>query len=202
MMKNKCFTAQFVICTSLSCAYLFFISNSFAQTSVQTGDSITIAIAPEYDQVSGVHRALFGESYRKLWATPVKMKVLYLNKEKGGLTIVQKGGGLQTKSLRLKDSSGKEWVLRSVQKYPERALPPKLKATIVKDILQDQVVTSHPYAALTVPPFAKTLGIFHTNPEIVYLSDGPALGDYRLEFGNSVLLFEEREPDDAPDTDN
>jgi len=202
MMKNKCFTAQFVICTSLSCAYLFFISNSFAQTSVQTGDSITIAIAPEYDQVSGVHRALFGESYRKLWATPVKMKVLYLNKEKGGLTITEKGGGLQTKSLRLKDTSGREWVLRSVQKYPERALPKKLKGTIAKDILQDQVVTSHPYAALTVPLFAEALGVLHTNPQIVYVPDDPALGEYRADFANTVLLFEEREPDGVMDTDN
>src|SRR5215203_5078522 len=202
MIGSKWFTARFVICTSLSCAHLFFISNSFAQTSAETRDSITIAIAPEYDQVSGVHRALFGESYRKLWATLVKMKVLYLSKEKGGLTITEKGGGLQTKSVRLKDTSGREWVLRSVQKYPERALPKKLKGTIAKDILQDQVVTSHPYAALTVPLFAEALGVLHTNPQIVYVPDDPALGEYRADFANTVLLFEEREPDGVVDTDN
>ncbi|MGZ3837019.1 MAG: BamA/TamA family outer membrane protein [Flavisolibacter sp.] len=165
-------------------------------------DSVTVSIAPEYDAVSGFHRFLFGEGYRKLWAAPVKMKVFYLSREKGGLTILQKGGGLQTKSLRLRDSSGKEWLLRSVQKYPERALPKKLRATIAKDILQDQVVTSHPYAALTIPPLAEALGVPHSHPEIVFVPDDPALGEYRKEFGNSVLLFEEREPEDAADTDN
>ncbi|HEU0111721.1 MAG TPA: BamA/TamA family outer membrane protein [Flavisolibacter sp.] len=174
-------------------------ANIYGQTSF--GDSITVAIAPEYDEVTGFHRFLFGESYRKLWAAPVKMKVFSLSKEKGGLTIIKKGGGLQTKSLQLQDASGKEWVLRSVQKYPERGLPKKLRATIAKDILQDQVVTSHPYAALTVPVFAKALGILHTNPQIVYLPDDPALGEYRKEFANSVLLFEERQPGKF-DTDN
>jgi hypothetical protein len=173
-----------------------------AQKTPPGRDYIKVAIAPEYDEVSGFHRFLFGESYRKLWAAPVRLKVFYLGNEKGGLKITEKGGGLQTKSLRLVDNTGREWVLRSVQKYPERALPKKLRATIAKDILQDQVVTSHPYAALTVPPFAKALGILHTNPQIVYVPDDPALGEYRKDFANSVLLFEEREPDGVPDTDN
>src|SRR6476620_5043724 len=172
------------------------------QAFSQSKEKIKVAIAPEYDDVSGAHRFLFGESYRKLWAAPVTLKVFYLGKEKGGLRITGKGGGLQTKSLRLVDNTGREWVLRSVQKYPERALPKKLRATIAKDILQDQVVTSHPYAALTVPPFAEALGILHTNPQIVFVPDDPALGQYRKDFANTVLLFEEREPDGVPDTDN
>lgn len=196
-MKSKS-SIHFFTITMVLCGHLLFRADSFAQSN----DSITVAIAPGYDSVSGFHRFLFGEGYRKLWAAPVKMKVFYLSREKGGLTITEQGGGLQTKSLRLKDASGKEWVLRSVQKYPERGLPKKLKATIAKDILQDQVITSHPYAALTVPPLAKALGILHTNPQIVYVPDDPALGKYRADFANSVLLFEEREPAGAPDTDN
>src|SRR3954471_14807885 len=74
-----------------------------AQTILTTSDSITVAIAPAYDDVSKTHRFFLGESYRKLWAAPVKMKIFHLEKEKGGLTILQKGGGLQTKSLRLRD---------------------------------------------------------------------------------------------------
>jgi hypothetical protein len=177
-------------------------SRVLAQKVHPDKDHIKVAIAPEYDDVTGAHRFLFGESYRKLWAAPVRLKIFYLDREKGGLRITEKGGGLQTKSLRLVDKTGREWVLRSVQKYPERALPKKLRATIAKDILQDQVVTSHPYAALTVPPFAEALGILHTNPQIVYVPDDPALGEYRKDFANSVLLFEEREPDGVPDTDN
>jgi hypothetical protein len=171
-------------------------------TIAQHADSITVAIAPQYDKVSKAHRILFGETYRKLWAAPVKVRIIDLNKEKGGLTVVEKGGGLQTKSLKLKDANGKLWVLRSIQKYPDRALPPRLKATIAKDILQDQVATGHPFAALTVPPFAEALGIPHLNPEIVYVANDPALGEFQTDFANTVLLLEERDPLTSTDTDN
>src|SRR4029077_14124009 len=124
---------------------------------------------------------IFGEGYRKLWAAPVKLKIFSLKNEKGGLTIVKRGGGLQTKSLRLKDAAGNEWVLRTIQKYPEKGLPPNLRAGLAKDILQDQVITGHPYSSLTVPPLADALGIAHAHPEIVYVPDDPLLGEYRKE---------------------
>jgi hypothetical protein len=182
--------------------FLAILVISTARAQMPAVDSITVAISPAYDSVGNLHRMLFGESYRKLWAAPVKMKVFYLAKEKGGLTIEQMGGGLQTRSLRLKDDSGREWVLRTIQKYPERGLPKNLRATITKDILQDQVVTAHPYSSVTVPPLAEALGIPHANPQIVYVPDDPALGEYRKDFANAVFLFEEREPVDADRTDN
>jgi hypothetical protein len=175
---------------------------SLAQTPSSIPDSITVAVAPEYDSVGKAHRFWLGESYRKLWAAPVKMKVFHIEKEKGGFTILQAGGGLQTKSLRLKDAQGRQWVLRSIQKYPERELPEHLKKTIVKDLLQDQIVTGHPYAALTVPPLAEALGIPHSHPEVVYVPDDPALGIFQKEFAHSVLLLEEREPTDTLRTVN
>ncbi|HEX8279076.1 MAG TPA: hypothetical protein VF540_10295, partial [Segetibacter sp.] len=177
-----------------------FLAN--AQSAAIINDSAFAAIEPGYDNVSGFHRFWLGESYRKLWAAPVKMRVFHLAKEKGGLTILQRGGGLQTKSLRLKDSRGRQWVLRTIQKYPERGLPENLRKTVAKDILQDQVATGHPYSALTVPPFAAALNIPHSNPEIVYVPDDPALGEYRADFANSVLLFEEREAVDTIKSDN
>ncbi len=180
---------------------LLLCSNTFSQ-STSDKNTVTTSIAPGYDSVGKVHRFLFGEGYRKLWAAPVPIKVLDLKKEKGGLTILQKGGGLQTKSLRLKDASGKEYVLRSIQKYPERGLPENLRKTVARDILQDQVITSHPYAALTIPPLAEALGIAHSSPQIVYIPNDPALGEYQQEFANSVLLFEEREPVGYNETDN
>lgn len=165
-------------------------------------DSMLVAVAPEYDQVSRSHRFWFGENYRKLWATPVEVRVLNLATERGGLTIVKEGGGMQTRSLRFKDASGKEWVLRTIQKYPERALPAKLRPTITRDILQDQVSTGHPFGALAVPLLAEALGLPHAHPEIVYVGDDPALEDYRKTFANAVYLFEEREPLEVTNTDN
>lgn len=179
---------------------LCIVTAGFAQQI--KNDSVRIAIEPEYNDVSKTHRFFLGENYRALWAAPVKLKVFRLEDEKGGLKILQKGGGLQTMSLRLQDSTGQQWVLRTIQKYPERGLPPRLRPTVAKDILQDQVSAAHPFSALTVPPLAEALGVPHSNPQIVYVKDDPALGQYAKDFANKVFLFEEREPLDAEKTDN
>jgi hypothetical protein len=171
----------FVVC--------FLAKPAFCQTTPAT---ITRAIEPAYDSVSSFHRFWLGEGYRKIWAAPVELKVLQLDKERGGLKPVGMGGGFQTKSLRLQDANGKQWVLRSVQKYPERRLPQFLRNTVAQRILQDQVVTVHPFASLTVPPLADALQIVHTNPQMVYVADDPALGQYRSNFSNAVFIFEER----------
>ncbi|ASU35245.1 BamA/TamA family outer membrane protein [Mucilaginibacter xinganensis] len=165
-------------------------------------DSISVAIEPDYNKVSKLHRFLLGENYRRLWSEKVKLKIFHLAQEKGGLKILQPGGGMQTKSLRLQDSSGQEWVLRTIQKYPEKVLPANLRQTIAKDIVQDQISAEHPFASLTVPPLAQALGIPHAHPQIVYVPDDPALGKYRKDYANQVFLFEEREPLDVEKTDN
>jgi hypothetical protein len=184
-----------------SCLLLVSATHAYAQADVLP-DSITVAIAPEYDEVSKSHRKWFGQNYRSLWATPVKMSVFRLNQERGGMTILKKGGGQQTKSLRLQDAEGNEWVLRTIQKDPEMALPENLRATVAKTIVQDQISASHPFGALVVPPLAEALDVPHANPEVVYLPDDPALGEFRQEFANQVYLYEEREPLKAGDTDN
>lgn len=176
-------------------------SIAVAQNRV-SADSITIAIAPEYNEVNAFHRKFLGENYRKLWATPVRMRILNIGKERGGLQIIQLGGGNQTKSIRFRDPQGKEWVLRTIQKYPDRALPERLKATIAQDIIQDQVSTGHPFGALVVPPLAEALGISHSNPEIVYVADDPGLKEYRKDFANAAYLFEERVPLEFEDSES
>ncbi|WP_244311267.1 hypothetical protein [Mucilaginibacter metallidurans] len=172
---------------------------SYAQTPA---DSIKLAIEPSYNNVSGTHQFFLGDNYRKLWAAPVTLPVFHLTAEKGGLKILQRGGGKQTKSLRLQDPTGQQWVLRTIQKYPEKGLPVDLRPTVAKDILQDQVSAAHPFSALTVPPLAEALGVPHSNPKIVYIPDDPAFGEYQKDFANQVFLFEEREPLDAEKTDN
>ena len=174
---------------------------AYAQ-SVVKNDSVVVAIEPLFNTVSKTHRAIFGESYRKLWAAPVKIRVFHLSQEKGGLKILQKGGGMQTKSIRLQDTSGQEWVLRTIQKYPERILPPTLRKSVAATIVADQISAEHPFSAVVVPPMARALDVPHANPEIVYVPDDPAFGKYQKDFANQVFLFEEREPLDASKTDN
>jgi hypothetical protein len=82
---------------------------------------------------------LLGKNYRSAWSQEIEVPVFDLGGEKGGLKILQKGGGQQTLSLRLADSTGHEYVLRSVEKYPEAAIPEMLRETFAQDLVQDQI---------------------------------------------------------------
>lgn len=136
-----------------------------------------------------------GKNYREIWATPVKARVFDLSKEKGGLTIIKKGGGQQTSSLRLEDKSGRQYALRSIKKNVEGAMPDEFINTFAVDLVQDFISASNPYASVVVARLAEFAGVLHTNPEIVYLPDDPALGRFRKDFANQLYIFEER-PDD------
>lgn len=182
-----------------TCILFFLVQHSSAQ---MVSDSIVARIAPEYDKVGPLHRFFLGDSYRSLYNTPVKMPIIDLSTEYGGFKIIKLGGGMQTQSLRLEDAAGREWVLRSIQKYPERSLPPSLRNTIAKDVVQDQISIAHPFGALTVPPFNKALNIPHVSPRLVYVGDDPVLGEYRDIFKNRAYMLEPRMPLNDVKSDN
>lgn len=149
-------------------------------------DSLTVIPGPEY-QAGWFHRFIFGAHYRDLWATPIRVKVLDLS----GLTPVKTGGGYQTKSLRLRDTSGKEYAFRSVNKDPTRALPPELQETLAADIARDQISSANPAGALVVDVLADALGVLHPKPRLAFMPDDERLGQYREEFAGLLGIFEE-----------
>lgn len=159
-------------------------------------DSVIVRASNLYENPGGFKRFVLGENYRKEWSTPVKMRVFKIKEEQGGMRIIKKGGGMQTRSLRLADSSGREWVLRTVDKDPESVLPEGLQGTFARRLVQDVISSSHPYGALAVPPLADALGVIHTKPEIVFVGNDENLGYYRNLFANQVCLLEERAPVD------
>ncbi len=93
---------------------------------------------------------------------------------------------MQTRSLRLEDKTGKQWVLRSIEKYPANALPIELRGTYIDDFVTDQVSASHPYGAFVVPTMAEAVNVYHTNPKLVYLPDDPWLGIYQSDFSEGL----------------
>lgn len=165
-------------------------------------DSVTMAADPRYVRINGFHRLMLGENYRKVWATPLTFPTIDIDTVKGGLKVTKRGGGMQTRSLRLEDTSGREWVLRSLVKNPTSAVPEPLRETFAREIVQDQISASNPYAPLVVSSLAEKAGVPHTNPTFVYLPDDTALGIYRRDFAGGVYLFEEREPVTASKTYN
>jgi len=161
-------------------------------------DSMTVKASNKYN-IPKSHYFLMGENYRTIWNTDVKVPVFDIGSKKGGLHIVKRGGGKQTHSLRLEDENGRQYVLRSFEKYVEGFLPDELNNTFAIDIVQDQISAANPYAALVVAQLAEFAGIFHTNPETVYGPDDPRFGVYRQDIAGQLYIFEERPDKDRSD---
>lgn len=137
-----------------------------------------------------------GANYRTEWKTPITVPVLNLATEKGGLKPTKRGGGKQTKSLRLEDSKGKEYSIRSIQKFiTNKTLPPGFESEAAADLVQDGVSASYPYSALSIPPIAEAAGVPYLKVRLVYIPDDPLLGEYREDFKNMLAWLEERLPE-------
>lgn len=168
--------------------------------SLNFSDStITFVASRKYEGDKGKHRWL-GKNYRDVWSTPVEVDVFDIGTERGGLSVVKKGGGMQTKSLRLEAKDEREYVLRSIEKYPENAIPTALQKTFAQDIVEDQISSSHPYGAFIVPTLAEAANIYHTNPKPVFIPNDPRLGQFQKTFSGTLALYEER-PNEAASRD-
>lgn len=163
-----------------------------------TDSSISVSASTDY-RATKFREWLMGKNYRAEWEEKVTLPLFDIGQMQGGLKVVQQGGGFQTRSLRLADANGREYVLRSVEKYPAAALPRALRKTIAADVVKDQISASHPYAPLVMPALSEAAKVYHTNPRYFYIPDDPRLGKYREGFANTVGLFEERPDEDQSD---
>ena len=173
-------------------------SQSSPVTNLDTSLFKITEASKQYDRKPSYQKK-WGEHYRKEWSTPVKFRIVKLDTLAGGLTPYESGGGRQSKSLRLRDKDGREYVLRSIDKSFGKALPEIYQGTFIESLINDQVTIGHPYAALTIPTLAEAAGIYHTNPEIIYIPEQPALDSFNKDFANQLYLFEQR-PDENWET--
>ncbi len=164
-------------------------------------DTFTIAASKNFPLIKGMKKFFMGQNYRAEWSTPVNMKVFNISTEKGGMKAVGVGGGNQTKSLQLVDKKGKEWVLRSMNKNPSKAIPEAFRGSFAEDLVAELSSASHPYGALAFPVLAKSLDLTVAKPELFFVPDDPALGFWRPLFANNVCMLEEKHaPPDGSDT--
>nr|WP_299387331.1 metallophosphoesterase [Allomuricauda sp.] len=156
---------------------------------------------PEEVDKSGFHKWLWGERYRKYYATKVKAPTAVLDTLYGGLTVVRKGGGNQSNSLRLQHKDGRQFVMRDLRKSAERYLQAiafqetyiigKFEDSYPERLLLDLYTGAHPYAPFTMGPLSDAIGLYHTNPKLYYVPKQNALGDFNNEFGNELVMIEE-----------
>ncbi|MEO7982502.1 MAG: BamA/TamA family outer membrane protein, partial [Bacteroidota bacterium] len=161
-------------------------------------DTFTTAASKNFPEVKGLRKFFTGQNYRQEWSTPVNMKVFNINKEKGGFTITGMGGGSETKTLKLtQKKTGKEWVLRSLNKNASKTVPENFRGPLADQLGTELNSASHPYGALIFPGLAKSLNLNVPKPELFFVPDDPALGYFRPLFANNVCMLEEK--DATPD---
>ena len=68
-------------------------------------ESVTVVPGKQYAK-GAVYRWFFGDAYRDLWTTPIRVPVLDIHSFAGGLHPTKEGGGNQTKSLRFETADG------------------------------------------------------------------------------------------------
>lgn len=137
-------------------------------------------------------RSWLGDLHRDAWTAEIPFPTLDLTEIHGGLTPLQKGGGIQTRSLRLENPEGRQYTLRSVNKDVALLLPDFVRNTVLHAFAQDALAMSHPYGAWVVPPLADAAGVYHTKPRFYYVPKQAALGDFEAYFGDQLYLLEER----------
>ncbi|RKE98432.1 metallophosphoesterase [Ichthyenterobacterium magnum] len=166
----------------------------------------TTSIYSEKETTKGrLYKTLWGERYRDDFSKKVTVPTVNLDTLFGGLTVVRKGGGHQSKSIRLKDKDGREYVMRALRKnavqylqsvaFKDQYIEGQFNDTYTEGLLLDVFTGSHPYAPFTIGTLSKAVGIFHTNPVLYYIPKQNALGHFNDEFGDELYMIEERASD-------
>ena len=158
--------------------------------AVQAETRRVMAGRPGYD-VSGFHEMWFGKDYRDLWTTDFEMPVLDLATFAGGLVPVRQVGNLQSIGLAMRGKDGRSYTFRTMDKDPTRILPEQWRTSWPARVFQDQTVANHPGTAFVVPALAEAAGVPHTSPQVVFMPDSPALGEFRPTFGGKPGTIEE-----------
>ena len=148
---------------------------------------------------------VWGDRYRKFYGTKVAAPTVRLDTLFGGLVPVKKGGGHQSKSLRLRDKNGKEYVMRALRKSAELYLQSMafqdqyvlddLKDTFTQEILEDFYTGANPYGPFAIGKLSDAVGIYHTNPVLYYIPKQKTLGSYNDIFGDELYMIEEHAGD-------
>ncbi|WP_445748930.1 metallophosphoesterase [Polaribacter sp.] len=186
------------------------IFKSFPNTNL-TGKAASVYSNEEVSK-SNFYKFLWGERYRKYFGTKVLAPVVSLDTLYGGLTPIRKGGGHQSKSLRLKDVNGKEYVMRALRKnavqylqavvFKDQYVDGQLDKTLTESLLMDVFTGSHPYAPFTIDKLAEAIDIYHTKPVLYFVPKQQTLGEFNEDFGDELYMIEERTDEGHGDKKN
>ncbi|TGE28688.1 hypothetical protein [Hymenobacter metallicola] len=156
-------------------------------------DSVQVTVGRHYRR-GAIHNFFMGTHYRQVWATPVMLPVLDLNRTvPGGLQAGKMGGGFQSTSMTLNGAKGRQYALRTLDKDPYKTLPKVMRKTFLLNVVRDATSAANPFAAFVVPPLAEAAGVLHTNPRAFYVPPTETgLGAASELFQGKVVMLEEK----------
>ena len=176
----------------------------------QFQDSALASIYSE-DEVekNSFYKFLWGERYSDAYSTKIRAKTVNLDTLYGGLEPIRRGGGTQTNSLRLKDKSGREYVMRGLRKnalnfiqataFADQFVEGQFNDTETQDLILYVFTGSYPYMSLIMGDLSDAADVLHTNPKLYYVPHQDAIGDYNMYFGDELYLIEEHAGDNHGD---
>ena len=165
-------------------------------------DSIRASVlTTENTTKSSFYKFLWGERFRDYYSTPVLAKTLNLDTLYGGVIPIRKGGGTQSKSLRLEDRNGKQYVMRALKKsatqyiqaamFRDQYVEGQFDDTAAEALVSDVFTGAHPYAPLVIDVLSDAIGVYHLNPKLYYVPKQNALKEFNSEFGGELYFLEE-----------
>ena len=180
--------------------------------NAELNEKLATVYTKEETQKSNFFEFLWGKRYRTYFGKEVLAPTVNLDTLLGGLTPMRRGGGHQSKSLRLKDKQGREYVMRALRKnavqylqavvFKEQYVEGMFDDTVTESLLMDIFTGSHPYAPFTIDKLAEAIDIYHTKPVLYYVPKQKALGAYNLDYGDELYMIEERTDEGHGDKKN
>jgi len=150
-------------------------------------------------------KSIWGQRYRRYYGTKIKAPTVNLDTLFGGLKVLRKGGGHQSKSLQLVDGQGKRYVMRALRKsaivylqaiaFKDQYLEGAFDNTYTESLLLDFYTGSHPYAPFVTGALSNAINLYHTNPELYYIPKQNALQGFNDTFGDELYMIEEHVSD-------
>lgn len=169
-------------------------------------DSIKSSIYSETEtSKSKLYRFFWGKRYREDYSKEITAKVVTLDTLFGGLKPVRKGGGTQSRTLRLKAKDGKQYVMRAMKKsasqyiqasmFKNQYVQKQFENTASEELVKDVFTGAYPYAPFIVGKLSDAIQLNKLNSKLYYIPKHEALGQFNAEFGDELYLFEEHPAD-------
>jgi hypothetical protein len=165
------------------------------------GKEIAASVYPKKAvEKNKAYQFFWGKHYRKYYGIDVEAPVVNLDTLFGGLTPYRVGGDNLSKSLRLTNANGNEFVMRALHRSPteylqtvtfkDQYIKGEYNNTYIEKFLLDLYTSAHPYAPLTIGKLSDAANIYNSNPTLYYVPNQIGLQEFNTDFGNQLYFIE------------